>query len=554
MVKDKTQSIIYGDDDMENFNLLYPTGKQPNYQTLSDDVIRNLSLDHIIQHVTASNAERNMIKRMMTQIECDPDVIRFRCDIFEDIIRFPELRNKMKDLLEQLDFMKSIGGNFVEENASSIWQLVNRLRELEVYIDCITEIKETLQKFPVKSEGLKQLRDYVSSVYNDSGFKYLSEDIKELLTETDEIKSITLGVNLDSMLRPVEVGIMSINKERIEHSGIMKKFNKFIEFLPLVGDLLDGKNVDMTRMRSVGTSAEDDPLMKNLCNAVTDMLGSTVKHLKNKLSRYVNVSGYALTRFIPDFTFYIRWADFCSKIMEMGMPMSRPEILAPEKNSLNSKGIYDLKLAIQNLEGANIDIVSNDFEFATENGIYIMTGPNRGGKTTFTQSIGVLFVLAQNGIFVPAQSLHISPCDNIFTHFPADENQTVNLGRLGEESKRISEIFASATDRSLLLFNESLATTSFTEGLYIAKDVVRAMRRLGARTIFNTHMHELATDLDSINHLDGGMMVASLITGIHEGRRSFKVYIAPPEGISYAKDIAEKYGVTYEQLERSIVH
>ena len=154
----------------------------------------------------------------------------------------------------------------------------------------------------------------------------------------------------------------------------MKKFNKFIEFLPLVGDLLDGKNIDMTRMRSVGTSTEDDPLMKNLCNAVTDMLGSTVKHLKNKLSRYVNVSGYALTRFIPDFTFYIRWADFCSKITETGMPMTRPEILALEKNSLSSKGIYDLKLAIQNLEGANIDIVSNDFEFATENGIYIMTG------------------------------------------------------------------------------------------------------------------------------------------------------------------------------------
>ena len=57
----------------------------------------------------------------------------------------------------------------------------------------------------------------------------------------------------------------------------------------------------------------------------------------------------------------------------------------------------------------------------------------------------------------------LSPCDNIFTHFPADENQTVNLGRLGEESKRISEIFSLATDKSLLLFNESLATTSFTE-------------------------------------------------------------------------------------------
>ena len=70
---------------MENFSLLYSTGKTPNYQTLSDDTCRNLSLDYIIQHVTPNNAERNMIKRMMSQIECDPDVIRFRCDIFEDI-------------------------------------------------------------------------------------------------------------------------------------------------------------------------------------------------------------------------------------------------------------------------------------------------------------------------------------------------------------------------------------------------------------------------------------------------------------------------------------
>lgn len=117
---------------MENFNLLYPVGKHPDYKTLSDDTCRNLSLDYIIRHVSTSEAERNMIKRMMTQLESDPEVIRFRCDIFEDIIRFPELRSKMKDLLEQLDFMKSIGGNYIEESASSIWQLVNRLRELEV--------------------------------------------------------------------------------------------------------------------------------------------------------------------------------------------------------------------------------------------------------------------------------------------------------------------------------------------------------------------------------------------------------------------------------------
>ncbi len=181
-----------------------------------------------------------------------------------------------------------------------------------------------------------------------------------------------------------------------------------------------------------------------------------------------------------------------------------------------------------------------------------MTGPNRGGKTTFTQVIGVIFLLAQHGIYVPAESLSLSPCDNILTHFPADENKTVNLGRLGEESKRISEIFAAATDKSLLLFNESLSTTSFTEGLYIAKDVVRALRCLGARTVFNTHMHELAAGLDEMNAVKGDLRVASLITGIHEGQRSYKVSIAPPEGVSYARDIAEKYGVSFEQLHRAI--
>ena len=135
------------------------------------------------------------------------------------------------------------------------------------------------------------------------------------------------------------------------------------------------------------------------------------------------------------------------------------------------------------------------------------------------------------------------------THFPADENQTVNLGRLGEESKRFSEIFSAATSRSLILLNESFATTSFTEGLYIAKDITKSLVYLGANAIFNTHMHELAADLDEINRSVGGVnRAASLVTGIDGGRRSYKITLAPPQGLSYAKDIAEKYGVTFRHL------
>ncbi|MBQ3300287.1 MAG: IS66 family transposase zinc-finger binding domain-containing protein [Ruminococcus sp.] len=422
---------------------------------------------------------RRVIRRMTLELESDPEVIRYRCDAFEDIMRFPSLRERLTTALDQLNYMKTLGSAFMDETVAPLWQLINRLRELEIYINCITEIHKALSGTPVQSEGMLRLKEYVSSIYNGSGFEYLSADIKALLTETSEIQNITLGVNLDSMLRPVEVGIMSVNHKRFNHTGVL---DKFIKFLPQIGAMMDGRAVDsLTKIHSGGGTAEDDPLMKNLCGTMTDMLGSTVKHLNSTLSRYVNINGYSLTRFIPELLFYIRWADFCAKIMNAGLPMTRPEIL------------------------------------------------DSGSR-----------------------SLRLSPCDNILTHFPADENKTVNLGRLGEESKRISEIFAAATDRSVLLFNESLSTTSFTEGLYIAKDVVRALRCLGARTVFNTHMHELAMGLDEMNSTAGDTKVASLITGIHEGQRSYKVEIAPPDGVSYARDIAEKYGVSFEQLRHSI--
>ena len=332
--------------------------------------------------------------------------------------------------------------------------------------------------------------------------------------------------------------------------------NRFLEFATKQNQLEQGASFHgMTKFHTVSKIAGEDPFTSNLTKVMTEMLGLTVKRLKSQLSKYTNVSGYGLTKLIPEFIFYIRWADYISKMQELGIPMCKPEIIETEKRELHAKGLYNFKLAMTRVGGKNFDIVPNDIDFDAEHRIYIMTGPNRGGKTTMTQAVGLLFLLAQCGIYTPCESVVLSPVDNIYTHFPADENKTVDLGRLGEESKRMSELFGMATNESLLLFNESLATTSFAEGLYIAKDVVKALRYLGARTIFNTHMHELAMNLEEVNTLIAGdSKVASLITGIHEGKRSYKIFLAPPEGVSYAQDIAKKYGVTFSQLSDKIKH
>ena len=129
----------------------------------------------------------------------------------------------------------------------------------------------------------------------------------------------------------------------------------------------------------------------------------------------------------------------------------------------------------------------------------------------------------------------------------------MDLGRLGEECKRFKAIYEDADSRSLLLMNESFSTTSFEEGYYIAKDSVRAILHKGMRTIYNTHMHKLAFDVEEMNeeqqkaeHTDGKAF--SMIVHMKGTERSYQIEMAPPEGKSYASEIAQKYGVTYEML------
>ena len=76
---------------------------------------------------------------------------------------------------------------------------------------------------------------------------------------------------------------------------------------------------------------------------------------------------------------------------------------------------------------------------------------------------------------------------------------------------------------------------------------MKAILRKGVRTIYNTHMHKLAYDIDEIN-AGFEYKAASLVVKSDGGNRSYKVEVAPPQGMSYAMDIAKKYGVTYDML------
>lgn len=561
---------------MENLSLLHPQNSNAVYRTLTKEAINDLSVDFLCNALTEDAYERNSIKQLLTKITDDEEVIKYRCDVFDDFLRFPKLREDLTALLEKLADLREIERFQKDSEASSLWQLINRLREIGCYVDCITQIKTTLETIDVKSQGLLTLKENVTSIYNDSGFPDLKKDIQDTLAKAQKFRSITLGVNLDALLRPKTVGVISLNDKPFTDSGILKRFTNFanksselhhgndvsgfISFHPAnpsttsfgIGQFVTGAQQDVNQtFTSELTGA--DPLSEALKKVVTDILRRTVNDIKSMLNKYININGYSFVALMPEIIFYIRFAELCDKIMQKNLPLCKAQIAPIEERSCHIEDLYNIKLAVKNVDGDNIDIVTNEFVFDDDKRIYILTGPNRGGKTTITQAVGLAFLLAQNGIYVPASSMIFSPCDNIFTHFPADENDTVDLGRLGDESKRLSEIFESATQYSLLLLNESLATTNVAEGLYIAKDVVKAMRYLGTRAVFNTHMHDLARNLDKVNsEVEGDSRIESMVTGVENGNRSFKVFIAPPQGVSYARDIAQKYGVTFEKIKSEI--
>ncbi|MBQ1545903.1 MAG: DNA mismatch repair protein [Clostridia bacterium] len=558
-------------------SLLHPTDSKAEYNALPPQAINDLSVDFICSALTDDAFEKGSIKNLMTNLTADEAVIKYRCDIFDDLYKNPRLRTDLEQLLANLSDLRELEKFKKDTEASDIWSLINRLREIDGYVECITQMKTSLEHSEISSQGLLELKKIVTDIHDNSGFPEIKKDIVEAMEIAKQIRSITLGVNLDNLLRPVSAGIISVNSFVISDSGILRSFMGHLSqknddlntdkgfasmksFHPLNPSSVKAGTAQVVfdpqnraHIMGDGVPTGADQLSGNLTKTVTAIVKKIVNSLKSTLHKYVSISGFTLVSLVPEIVFYIRWADYIDKLKSRGFTLCKPSLLPPENRELHAKELYNIKLAIKENGGTSGEIIGNDFDFSDKARIYILTGPNRGGKTTFTQAVGLAFLLAQNGIYVPAESFEFSPCDNIFTHFPADENETVDLGRLGEESQRIAEIFTRATDESLLLFNESLATTNVSEGLYIAKDVVKAMRYIGTRTIFNTHMHELAANLDQLNEqTEGTSRVESIVTGVDHGTRSFKVSIAPPQGVSYARDIAIKYGVTFEQIKNSI--
>lgn len=107
--------------------------------------------------------------------------------------------------------------------------------------------------------------------------------------------------------------------------------------------------------------------------------------------------------------------------------------------------------------------------------LYIITGANQGGKSTYLISIGLSQLMMQCGMFVGAEYYCANICEGIFTHYKREEDVSMKSGKLDEELRRMSSIIDNIKPNSIIFFNESFSATNEREGSLIAKDIVLSL-------------------------------------------------------------------------------
>ena len=150
---------------------------------------------------------------------------------------------------------------------------------------------------------------------------------------------------------------------------------------------------------------------------------------------------------------------------------------------------------------SGVPFVPNDATLdKDDNRVAVITGPNMAGKSTYMRQVALIVLMAQAGSFVPAASAHIGVVDGIYTRVGASDDLAGGQSTFMVEMSEVARILENATADSLLIFDEIGRGTSTFDGLSIARAVVEYVwdkKKLGAKTLFATHYHEL-TELEDL--------------------------------------------------------
>ena len=465
------------------FSLLYPCGDEAVGEkvNISDEVIAELGLDFLIDLKNSSLSD---------YFTTDKATIEYRMALVNDLLENPSIVDTLKSVLTLLNDIIEL--RQIKSETEVAKNYLYSITEIELYIDIVSKLAKGFSavRDNLRSTALKKLAETITELSESEYYKELNLKLNDLTAKVHEVKSVTIGVNLDSEFRPTDAGVISLNPDFFKSGKVIDKILR-----------MDFKDSDYTCIASLVpyTNSQTDnakiAFTNAFNNAMNDIFKADIRQWRQLVQSYVLSNTDFLLRIMPEIEFLTKAQHMLLALKSRGLSLCSPEITEMDSRDFYAKGIYNPCVALK----VEAPMVKNSIDFDENAKIYVLTGPNRGGKSVITCAVGQLQALAQLGLPIPADSAKISPVSAIFTHFPTDSGDTIEKGRLGEECARLNEIFDAVDKYSLVLLDESFSSTGSYEASFIASEVLTGFSIVGCRCLFSTHLHELSSQLDEIN-------------------------------------------------------
>lgn len=502
-------------------NLLYvnPGQEKCHPYSMKDDMIKDLNLDLVFREMAKNDEFLLGVAKstVMIPLKNKKDIV-YRQGIMKDCLKN---RDEVESLYEQISrTMKQIesfkerverqrkGGGTLSRTA----EIYTSLEALVILLNGLTELKNQIAKQTgrFQSEGMCAFLEEVSTKYRMEQIDEIKQTILEMsyLTKGGSIR-ITAGIT-DGL----KCGDAVVN----DIIPIEKKPNLWLRVIRFFYLRFFCKDVILLKDSALIYQARELET-KGLIHVLETYRGF-IQEMMEFFEQIRNQLG-----------FYLAGVNLMASMSNLGLPYCFPYV-SPKQGNYRAKGLYDLGLALHTHELP----VSNDLDWQDIR-LTVISGANQGGKSTYLRSLGLAQVLMQCGMPLPADIYSNDLYDNILTHFSRREDQAMNRGRLEEELKRMDRIVKSIRGRSLVLLNESFASTTEQDASVMAEDIVRAFYEKGITTYMVTHLYQFVRSLYEQKPEAGIFLSAGRK---EDGTRTFQMIEEEPKETSYGIDLYDE--------------
>ena len=479
-----------------------------------------------------SYIEETMRKVMMTPLDTEEE-IRYRQHILRDSLENPEFTIRLYNIsTEVLKKWDELGRKDKQKVGykDPVSNLVGDIHLMELFLDGLTRIKALYQEYEGKlmSTGYKEMKKRLDELFTDEVQESLGQILKDISfygegMTVDEVSgnklimrpNMVMGCSLGEGFKLEGFKLESMTSE-------IKKYRSPASTISKVQGFIQSRVPDSIQI-------PDDTILKDN----TDQLDwGIVRHIMNHCNRFMSHFQNFFDHLHFQSAFYRGAVNLADHIKRFELEYCYPKVT--DKGTLRFTELKEVVMAMEQ----RILPVGNTCDMEDVM-LLIVTGANQGGKSTFLRSVGIAQVLMQCGLMVTAQSFESGIFPSLFTHFTRREDSAMNSGRLDEELGRMNQIVEHLGDRSLVLLNESFATTTEKEGSVIAYDIIKALNEAGVKVLTVTHLLSFAQKMYDEASAGQGVEFFSA-QRLPDGSRTFKMIQHEPELTSFGLDLYEK--------------